>query len=59
MGKYTFTWEHPATEVTVTGDFDDWKQTVKLENEDGVFKKTVELPKAKHQYKVSTRFCLP
>ncbi|KAF2655438.1 carbohydrate-binding module family 48 protein [Lophiostoma macrostomum CBS 122681] len=51
MGKYTFTWEHPAKEVTVTGDFDDWKQTVTLVKEDGIFKKTVELPKAKHQYK--------
>lgn len=45
--------EHSANEVFVTGDFDDWKQTVKLEKEDNVFKKTVELPKAKTMYKVS------
>ncbi|PSN72248.1 hypothetical protein BS50DRAFT_247200 [Corynespora cassiicola Philippines] len=51
MGSYTFTWEHSANEVFVTGDFDDWKQTVKLEKEDNVFKKTVELPKAKTMYK--------
>lgn len=38
----------------MTGDFDDWNKTIKLEKEDGVFQKTVELPKAKHQYKVST-----
>jgi 1,4-alpha-glucan branching enzyme len=44
--------EHPAEEVVVTGSFDDWKKTVKLEKVDGVFKKTVELPKVKTQYKV-------
>jgi len=37
----------------VTGTFDDWRKTVKLEkDEDGVFKKTVELPKVHTQYKV-------
>ncbi|KAG9185824.1 hypothetical protein G6011_07155 [Alternaria panax] len=51
MGKYTFTWEHSANEVFVTGTFDDWRKTVKLEKEDGVFKKTVELPKTHTQYK--------
>jgi 1,4-alpha-glucan branching enzyme len=45
--------EHPANEVYVTGDFDGWKRTIQLEKEDGVFKKTVELPKEKHHYKVS------
>ncbi|KAF2503383.1 hypothetical protein BU16DRAFT_521972 [Lophium mytilinum] len=51
MGSYTFTWEHNANEVFVTGTFDDWKQSVKLEKEDGIFKKTVELPKQKVEYK--------
>lgn len=51
MGKYTFTWEHAATEVLVTGTFDNWQKTVTLEKEDGVFKKTVELPKTHTQYK--------
>ncbi|KAL1792626.1 hypothetical protein ACET3X_009133 [Alternaria dauci] len=51
MGKYTFTWEHSANEVFVTGTFDDWRKTVKLEKEDGIFKKTVELPKTHTQYK--------
>ena len=44
---------HPANEVFVTGDFDDWKKTIQLEKENGVFKKTVDLPTGKHQYKVS------
>ena len=38
----------------MTGTFDDWRKTVKLENEDGIFKKTVELPKTHTQYKVRT-----
>jgi 1,4-alpha-glucan branching enzyme len=46
--------EHDANDVYVTGTFDDWKKTVQLEKEDGVFKKTVELPKTKTQYKVCT-----
>ena len=53
--------EHAAHEVFVTGDFDGWNKTVQLEKEDGIFKKTVELPKTKHQYKVracpSAQFC--
>jgi hypothetical protein len=36
----------------VTGTFDDWQKTVTLEKVDGVFKKTVELPKVHTQYKV-------
>ncbi|KAF1937618.1 hypothetical protein EJ02DRAFT_458571 [Clathrospora elynae] len=52
MGKYTFTWEHSAQEVYVTGTFDDWRKTVQLEKEDdGIFKKAVELPKTHTQYK--------
>ncbi|KAF2848448.1 carbohydrate-binding module family 48 protein [Plenodomus tracheiphilus IPT5] len=51
MGKYTFTWEHSAQEVFVTGTFDDWRKTVQLEKEDGIFKKSVELPKTHTQYK--------
>ncbi|KAE8844476.1 hypothetical protein PTNB85_02741 [Pyrenophora teres f. teres] len=44
--------EHSANEVYVTGTFDDWRKTVKLEKaEDGVFKKTVELPQVHTQYK--------
>jgi hypothetical protein len=36
----------------VTGTFDDWLKTVQLEKKDGIFKKTVELPKTHTQYKV-------
>lgn len=36
----------------MTGTFDDWQKTVQLEKEGGVFKKSVELPKTKTQYKV-------
>ncbi|KAF2030231.1 hypothetical protein EK21DRAFT_65970 [Setomelanomma holmii] len=51
MGKYTFSWEHAANDVLVTGTFDNWQKTVTLEKVDGVFKKTVELPKVHTQYK--------
>lgn len=44
--------EHSADDVYVTGTFDDWRKTVKLEKENGVFQKTVELPKTHTQYKV-------
>jgi hypothetical protein len=44
--------EHDANDVYVTGTFDNWKKTVQLEKEGSVFKKTVELPKFKTQYKV-------
>lgn len=37
---------HPASEVYVTGTFDNWSKSAKLENENGVFKKRVELPSA-------------
>ena len=36
----------------MTGTFDDWQKSVQLEKADGVFKKTVELPQTKTQYKV-------
>jgi hypothetical protein len=46
--------EHPAEEVYVTGTFDDWTKSVKLDKEDGVFQKTVDLKDAskKIYYKV-------
>jgi hypothetical protein len=33
-----------AKEVFVTGTFDDWTQSVKLEKKGDIFEKTVELP---------------
>jgi hypothetical protein len=35
--------EHPAEEVYVTGTFDNWGKTVKLDKKDTVFEKTVAL----------------
>ncbi|PHH80100.1 hypothetical protein CDD82_1978 [Ophiocordyceps australis] len=41
--SYTFTWEHEAEEAYVTGTFDNWSKSVKLEKHNGVFQKTVHL----------------
>ncbi|CAH0004729.1 unnamed protein product [Clonostachys byssicola] len=46
MGSHTFKWEHPAEEVYVTGTFDNWTKSVKLEKDGDVFQKTVELEDA-------------
>ncbi|KAF4342695.1 5 AMP-activated kinase subunit beta-2 [Fusarium beomiforme] len=53
MGSFTFKWEHPADEVYVTGTFDNWTKSVKLEKEGNVFSKTVDLkePEGKIYYK--------
>ncbi|KAF1848924.1 carbohydrate-binding module family 48 protein [Cucurbitaria berberidis CBS 394.84] len=56
MGKYTFTWEHSAHDVFVTGTFDDWRKTVQLDKDGSIFKKTVELPKTHTQYKLALQF---
>ncbi|KAF4201570.1 hypothetical protein CNMCM8927_001359 [Aspergillus lentulus] len=55
MGSYTFQWPHPANEVFVTGSFDDWGKTVKLDRNGDVFTKEVQLPSAdeKVHYKTS------
>ncbi|KAG9673366.1 hypothetical protein KCU99_g6285, partial [Aureobasidium melanogenum] len=44
MGQYTFTWSHPAQEVYVTGDFDNWSKSVKLDKHGDSFRKTITLP---------------
>lgn len=36
--------DHPADEVYVTGTFDDWAKSIKLDKEDGRFAKRVQLP---------------
>ncbi|KAJ4267454.1 Cruciform DNA binding protein [Fusarium torreyae] len=53
MGSFTFKWEHPADEVYVTGTFDNWTKSVKLEKNNNVFTKTVDLkePEGKIYYK--------
>ncbi|GAW19758.1 hypothetical protein ANO14919_092480 [Xylariales sp. No.14919] len=44
MGSFVFKWNHPATEVYVTGTFDEWKKTEKLEKIGDSFEKQVALP---------------
>ncbi|KAL4896889.1 hypothetical protein BDV59DRAFT_169295 [Aspergillus ambiguus] len=53
MGSYTFRWPHSAAEVFVTGTFDDWGKTVRLDRKGDVFEKDVQLPSTneKIQYK--------
>lgn len=45
---------HAANEVFVTGTFDDWGKTVRLDRYGDIFEKTVSLPETdeKIQYKV-------
>lgn len=46
--------DHPASEVYVTGTFDDWARSVKLEKKSNRFEKVVKLPSANEKifYKV-------
>ncbi|EMC92128.1 carbohydrate-binding module family 48 protein [Baudoinia panamericana UAMH 10762] len=44
MGSYNFRWEHPAEEVYVTGTFDNWSKTIKLDKKGTLHEKTVPLP---------------
>ncbi|KZL76669.1 carbohydrate-binding module family 48 protein [Colletotrichum tofieldiae] len=46
MGTYKFTWAHPAEEVYVTGTFDNWTKSEKLDKVGNSFEKTVTLPDA-------------
>ncbi|KAJ0153089.1 hypothetical protein CTA2_155 [Colletotrichum tanaceti] len=65
MGTYKFTWAHPAEEVYVTGTFDNWTKSEKLDKIGNSFEKTVNLPNASEKiyYKVrgrrSRRFPFP
>ncbi|KAJ5095543.1 hypothetical protein NUU61_004899 [Penicillium alfredii] len=51
MGTFIFQWPYNANEVFVTGTFDDWGKTVKLDRVGDVFAKEVSLPVEKTQYK--------
>ena len=55
LGLIAFIRTHPASEVYVTGTFDDWGKTVKLEKVGKSFEKKVDLPKTSDPvyYKVS------
>ncbi|KAL8357858.1 hypothetical protein RB598_002583 [Gaeumannomyces tritici] len=44
MGTYTFKWPHAGEQVYVTGTFDHWTKSVKLEKVGDVFEKEVTLP---------------
>lgn len=46
MGSFVFKWEHPASEVYVTGTFDNWSKSEKLIKTGDVFAKDVTLPSA-------------
>ncbi|XXH03485.1 hypothetical protein Hte_009890 [Hypoxylon texense] len=46
MGTFVFKWDHPASEVYVTGTFDEWKKTEKLEKVGEHFEKAVTLKDA-------------
>lgn len=53
MVEYTFEWPYEGSEVIVSGTFDDWKKTVKLDKKQASkgFSKTVTLPKQTTVYK--------
>ncbi|KAL4800446.1 hypothetical protein BDV19DRAFT_353029 [Aspergillus venezuelensis] len=44
MASYTFQWPYPAKEVFVTGTFDDWGKTIKLDQKGDIFEKQVHFP---------------
>ena len=51
---------YAANEVFVTGTFDDWGKTVKLDRVGDIFSKTVSLPaKEKIQYKACNSLLFP
>ncbi|KAF7188369.1 5'-AMP-activated protein kinase subunit beta-1 [Pseudocercospora fuligena] len=45
MGSYNFRWGHLNDVVYVTGTFDNWSKSVKLDKKDQVHEKLVNLPK--------------
>ncbi|KAH0845728.1 hypothetical protein AYO21_05937 [Fonsecaea monophora] len=47
MGSFVFRWPHPeANDVHVTGTFDDWGKSVKLDKVGEIWEKEVDLPVA-------------
>ncbi|KAH8670799.1 hypothetical protein BX600DRAFT_509547 [Xylariales sp. PMI_506] len=46
MGSFVFKWEHPASEVYVTGTFDNWTKSEKLDKVGEHFEKDVTLKDA-------------
>lgn len=54
MGTFVFKWAHAASEVYVTGTFDNWSKSEKLIKTGDIFEKNVTLPSAEEKiyYKV-------
>ena len=52
--SYSTPRDHPAEEVYVTGTFDDWAKSVKLERKGDGFEKLLDLPETEEKifYKV-------
>ncbi|BDD56822.1 hypothetical protein MAP00_002241 [Monascus purpureus] len=43
-GCYTFRWSQPAEKVFVTGTFNNWARTLRLDRKGDIFEKEVQLP---------------
>ncbi|OAA35064.1 hypothetical protein NOR_08156 [Metarhizium rileyi] len=59
MGSYTFKWECPTdnvSDILVTGSFDGWTKSVKLEKEGTCFQKTVIFPSKAASSKIYYKF---
>lgn len=56
MGTFEFKWTHPASEVYVTGTFDDWSKSEKLTKTGDVFAKDVTLSDASTADKIYYKF---
>jgi len=52
--SFKFTWPHEASQVFVTGTFDNWSQSVRLDRTATAHEKEVQLPKTDEKilYKV-------
>lgn len=56
MGSFVFKWNHPASEVYVTGTFDNWSKSEKLEKVGDIFEKEVTLGDAHTAKKIYYKF---
>ncbi|QPG98174.1 hypothetical protein C2857_007335 [Epichloe festucae Fl1] len=59
MGSFTFKWANPTTDpsdVLVTGSFDGWTKSVKLEKDRGIFQKTVQFSEKDAANKIYYKF---
>ncbi|KAK3294988.1 uncharacterized protein B0H64DRAFT_199796 [Chaetomium fimeti] len=56
MRSYTFKWPHHAEEVYVTGTFDNWTKSERLDRVGQIFQKTVTLPEPESDAKIFYKF---